>query len=115
MKIKTTMKEVKATSKAVLKINDNKLATLLRYESPTAYTAGTHGWNSDIYRIGSITISTGSRAFGQEVNTELVKEFENKAKELANKLDRLPKNYNGDFKKREMYNLIEEFIEKATK
>ena len=60
MKIKTIMKEVKATSKAVLKINDNKLATLLRYESPTAYTTGTHGWNTRLEHTAGTQIYTES-------------------------------------------------------
>lgn len=113
MKLKTTMKEVKATSRVILKVGYCDLATLLRYESPYAYTAGVYGWNSDIYVFNGVTIVTGYRPFGQSVDYDLVEEFEERARALVDELDRLK--YDGDFKQNKMRELLEEFIKEATK
>ena len=113
MKFKTTMKEVKATSRVILKVGYCDLATLLRYESPYAYTCGVYGWNADIYVFNGVTIVTGYRPFVQNVDYDLVEEFEERARALADELDRLK--YDGDFKQGKMRELIEEFIKETTK
>lgn len=117
MRFKTTMKEVKATSRVILKVGYCDLATLLRYESPYAYTAGVYGWNADIYAFGSAAIVTGYRTFGQSVDYDLVEEYEQRARKLADELDNMPLPFRGisDYKRNKMAELIAEFIEKATK
>lgn len=117
MRFKTTMKEVKATNRVILKVGYCNLATLLRYESPYAYTTGTYGWNADVYAVNGVAIVTGYRPFGQSVDYDLVEEFEERARALADELDRLPHpfKYDGDFKQSKMRELIEEFIKEATK
>lgn len=117
MRFKTTMKEVKATSRIILKVGYCDLVTLLRYESPFAYTSGVYGWNADIYAVNGVTIVTGYRPFGQSVDYDLVEKFEERARALADELDNLPHpfKYDGDFKKSKMLELIEEFIKEATK
>lgn len=113
MRFKTTMKEVKATSRIILKVGYCDLVTLLRYESPFAHTSGVYGWNADIYAVNGVTIVTGYRPFGQSVDYDLVEEFEERARALVDELDRLK--YDGDIKKSKMLELIEEFIKEATK
>lgn len=117
MRFKTTMKEVKATNKVILKVGYCDLATLLRYESPYAYTTGTYGWNADIYVVNGAAIVTGYRPFGQNVDSQLILEYEDRANALANELDNMPLPFRGrsDYKRDKMAELIAEFIEKATK
>ena len=117
MRFKTTMKEVKATSRIILKVGYCDLDTLLRYETPYAYTCGVYGWNADIYAVNGVTIVTGWRPFGQNLDCDLVDEFEERARALADELDNLPQpfKYDGDFKRGKMLELIEEFIKEATK
>lgn len=117
MKLKTTMKEVKATNRVILKVGYCDLVTLLRYESPYAYTCGVYGWNADVYVFNGVTIVTGYRPFGQSVDYNLVEEYEQRARELADELDNMPLPFRGrsDYKRDKMAELIAEFIEKATK
>lgn len=114
MRFKTTMKEVKATNRVILKVGYCNLATLLRYESPYAYTTGAYGWNADVYAVNDVAIVTGYRPFGQNLDCDLVEKFEERARALVDELDKLNK-YDGDFKQGKMRELIEEFIKEATK
>ena len=106
MKLKTTAKEVKRVSKVVLKIRYGYLQTLLKYETPVAYTSGSDGWFSDIYMYAGGTICVGRKPFGQEADSELIDEFENKARKVVDEFG---------YSRERMNNLIESFIEKATK
>lgn len=117
MKLKTTMKEVKATNRVILKVGYCDLVTLLRYESPYAYTCGVYGWNADIYAVNGVAIVTGYRPFGQNVDSELILEYEERANALADELDNIPLPFSGrsDYKRDKMAELITEFIEKATR
>ena len=60
MKFRTTKRDIMGAYNKVISVGYRGLQNLLRYESPVAYTAGTYGWNSDIYEISqTVAISTG--------------------------------------------------------
>ena len=51
--------------------------------TPTYYTAGTYGWDADVYDFGVKAIVTGYRPFGKELDCDKVNEVEKYATEIA--------------------------------
>lgn len=82
MKYRATNKTVKEGYEKVYKIGYCKAQYLLAFESPVAYTAGSYGWNSDIYDFGNIAISTGFRPTGCSVDYEIVNRYEKQAEQI---------------------------------
>ena len=82
MMYRTTTKAVKEGHEKVYKIGYCKAQYLLTFESPVAYTAGAYGWNSDIYDLGSLAISTGFRPTGCNVDYEIVDRYEKQAQRI---------------------------------
>ena len=113
MKLKTTKPNVRKNFVTILTAGYCELQYLLNHCSPFAYSAGSYGWNCDFYQPSSkfsgVCIATGynvDRLGGKRVSYELVKEYEQKARELVNDYAQI--------NKREALNaLIDEFIEKA--
>lgn len=88
MKYETTKKAIMAYYPNVIKVGYCALQTLLKFRSPDAYTASkTYGWRADVYEITPDTvIVTGYAPFGNIVpDYEIIKEYEEKAKELCEK------------------------------
>lgn len=87
MRIKTTTKRIKEnyTNNAIISIGYCDLQTLLKYESPKAYTCGVYGWNYDLYDIDCVAICTGYRGKpqGKSFDYSLVKKYETKAQKIA--------------------------------
>ena len=82
-KMKLTKKDVMGRYNCVC-VGYCELAYLLRYERPIGYTSGVYGWNADIYYLGSQTVLvTGYRPFGKRLDYNVVKEFEDRAREIA--------------------------------
>ena len=113
MKLQTTRSNIRNNFGTVLTAGYCEIQYLLNYCSPFAYSAGVYGWSCDYYtpstKYSGVCIATGyntDRLGGKRVSYELVKEYEQKARELV--LDYPQIN------KREALNaLIDEFIEKA--
>ena len=83
MKKSITFKNVKNTSKVIIKIGYCDAQNLLRCATPYAYNSGVYGWNCDFYNMyGGIVISTGYRAIGEPANYELIKEYDDMAKQV---------------------------------
>lgn len=82
MKFQTTRKAVKGYFSKVISVGYCSLQNLLTYEMPIAYTKGVYGWNADVYAFGDVAIVTGYRPFGDNVDYNLCKEFEERAKAL---------------------------------
>ena len=61
MKVKTTRKQIVATSPRLVSAGYCDLQNLLRPIDPVAYTAGVYGWNFDAYDVDGLTICTGYR------------------------------------------------------
>lgn len=77
MKFKTTAKAVKENYATILRVGYCELQRLLRDENPVAYSAGTYGWNFDLYDVSGVAICTGYRGMpGADVPYEIVKRYE---------------------------------------
>ena len=113
MKLQTTKSNIKRNFCTVLTAGYCEIEYLLNFCNPFAYSAGVYGWNCDFYQPSSkfsgVCIATGyntERLGGKRINYELVKEYEQKARELV--LD-----YSQNNKREALNTLIDEFIEKA--
>ena len=113
MKLKTTKSNIRNNFCTVLTAGYCEIEYLLNYCNPFAYSTGVYGWSCDFYQPSSkfsgVCIATGyntERLGGKRINYELVKEYEQKARELF--LD-----YSQMNKREALNNLIDEFIEKA--
>ena len=112
MKTQTTKKAIKQQFKNdIIKVGYCSLQNLLRYEQPTNYTTRAEGWASDVYKFTNYAISTGYAPFGNIVpDYDLCNKFDNKAREIKSNTI-----LNYYAKKELLYNLINEFIQEATK
>ena len=96
-KIETTKKSVMSSYRCI-SIGYCELDTLLKYESPVAFTCSkTYGWRADVYVFGNVAIVTGYAPFGTHVS--IVQKYEDKAYTINNKED--------------MRKLIDRFIKEA--
>lgn len=110
MKYKTTRKRVMEIIPTVISVGYCDLQALLSYEEPAAFTAGTYGWNADVYNFGYAAIVTGYRPFGNvKPDYELVQRYEQEAKCLIS-------TNRCDTKKKELlHEMITAFIKEACK
>ena len=111
MKFKTTKKDIMNGYAVTIGVSYCGLQTLLRCESPRAYTARREGWCADIYDFGMTAIVTGYAPFGTvRPDCETVRKYEKAAEKIA---------YNYSLKweeqKAQLSVLIREFIEEVTK
>ena len=82
MKYATTKQAILSNYPNVIKVGYCSLQTLLKFHSPSAYTASkTYGWRADVYEITPDTvIVTGYAPFGNIVpDYETIKKYEEKA------------------------------------
>lgn len=88
------------------------LQNLLRYQSASYYTCGVYGWNFDVYTFGDYAITTGYRGMIDNVQKEydsLIREYEDKARELLKEMWKKPY----EELKTEVNNLLKEFLQKV--
>ena len=82
MKYATTKKAILSNYPNVIKVGYCSLQTMLKFHSPSAYTASkTYGWRADVYEITPDTvIVTGYAPFGNIVpDYEIIKKYEEEA------------------------------------
>ena len=110
MKVKTTKKSVKNAFINIYSIGYCNAQNLLQDISPFAYSSGTYGWSCDYYEIEGICISTGYNPIGENVNYDLVRKYDKKAKTILD-------NYNIDYQKRKnkVNKLLTKFINELNK
>ena len=113
MKLQTTKANIKNNFHTVLTVGYCEIEYLLNHCQPFAYSAGSYGWNCDFYqpsfKFSGVCIATGyntDRMGGKRVSYKLVKEYEQKAREVVN-------DYSQINKREVLDTLIDEFIEKA--
>lgn len=110
MAIKMSSRQVIDTFPFTVRIGYCDLYYLLVYQRKVGYTCGTYGWNSDIYFLGDVAISTGYRPFGKRVSYDLIRRYNEEARkiyedrniEFTRKVERLNailKDFLGDAKK----------------
>lgn len=108
MSYKVTSKAVNETHTRVFAASYCSMQNLLKYRSRSAYTAGVYGWNSDIYTIGTVAISTGYRPTGQHIPYDLIRKYETKARAIAEH-----KTYKLETKRAKIDDLIYQLIEEV--
>lgn len=107
IKIKVTQKQIKEGFKNIISVGYCDLQYLLNYKTPTYYTSGIYGWNSDIYVIDNNTvIVTGYRPFGNISNYKIIRKYEEKAEKITHELY----NQSGDKLEHDLNCLLNEFI-----
>lgn len=84
MKLKTTTKAIKSGSARIYQVGYCDLQTLLRSQSPFAYTCGLYGWNYDAYDLGGgVTLCTGYRGMpGARLDYKQADAFEQRARAI---------------------------------
>ena len=109
MKFKTTQKAIKQGYKNVVQVSYCGLQSLLRCESPIAYTTRAEGWGADIYQFGNTAIVTGYAPFGNiRPGYEVNQRYEEKAAKATDGI------YNWQEKKAILAGLIDEYIKEVT-
>lgn len=82
MKVKTTNKALRDAQ--AIKIGYCAMSYLLAYEEPVYYTSGVYGWNSDVYNIDGVIVSTGYRPAGtRRIDYKTIEVYEGMAKDIA--------------------------------
>lgn len=77
-----------------------ELETLLKYESPVAFTCSkNYGWRADVYVFGDVAIVTGYAPFGTRISYDVVQKYEKASYAIHSKED--------------MRKLIDTFIKEA--
>lgn len=105
MKLKTTKKDIKNHYNTILKVGYCNIQTLLKGQDAFAYSCGVYGWSCDYYDIDGVCISTGYNPIGEQVDFDLCRQFEQKAKEVK---------YNTwEQYKQDLNILLDNFIKKA--
>ncbi len=89
MSKKLTKKSITFCFSNIYQLPANAIDYLTWDINPHGHTEGIHGWNADIYIIGSAAVVTGYRPFGQRVDYDIVKTYEEQARQIvqANDLD----------------------------
>ena len=89
MNDKITKKEITNRFNHIYRLPANSIYYLTYDLNRYGHTEGIYGWNADIYIIGSAAVVTGYRPFGQRVDYEIVKTYEDQARQIvqANDLD----------------------------
>lgn len=85
-----------------------QLQTLLRHESPVAYSASSaYGWQCDYYQFDNVYISTGYGPIGKPINNKIIAKYEKAAKKIDEDY------YNCDWEKRkkQFKKLIKRFLD----
>ena len=109
MKFRTTQKAIKSGYVDIIKISYCGLQSLLRCESPIAYTTRAEGWGADIYGFGNTAIVTGYAPFGNiRPGYEVNQRYEEKAAKATEGI------YNWQEKKTILAGLVEEYIKEVT-
>ena len=88
MKLRTTRRNMENNFHKIVRIGYCDAQSLLRYQSPFAYSCGVYGWNGDYYNIDGVLIATGYRSLPNSRNVKCdyntVKEYENRAEKAKN-------------------------------
>jgi len=82
MKLRTTKKEIKENAFNILAVGYCELESLLKYESPFAYSAGVYGWSCDYYQFDGVVISTGYSPIGSRTDYQETRDVNKKASQL---------------------------------
>ena len=105
MKVKTSKKSVKSAFNKIYSIGYCSAESLLDFNNPFAYSAGSYGWSCDYYNIEGVCISTGYNPIGKSIDYDLIKKYEDKAQKI-----RLDYNLDYQVRKKRVNKLLVKFI-----
>lgn len=110
MKIHVTQRTIRNSYSNIISVSYCALQRLLSKKNPDFYTAGTYGWNADVYVISPNTvIVTGYRPFGNcKAGYELCQTYESKAADVAEYYS-----FDPERAKTRLEEMIREFAEEA--
>ena len=80
MKLKTTKKQIKNNFNNIYSFGYCQIQNLVYYKNAFAYSSGSYGWGCDYYEMDNVCLSTGYSPTGIDVNSDLVRKYEDKAK-----------------------------------
>ena len=104
MDLRLRSKDVKNLSGRKFRTGYCSLYHLLRFQERIGYTAGTYGWNYDVYKIDDVIITTGYRGMvGDSIPSEIIRKYE----DLAEKVNR---QCGYDERKVKLKTLLTEFV-----
>ena len=108
MKVKVSKKEIRESGYKIIGIPYCNIQNLLYCENADYYSCGVYGWSCDYYKIEeyNVIISTGYNYIGEVPERELMKKYDEKARNIKYKTDW--KQYKKDHKK-----LLNKFIEEV--
>ena len=104
MKVRVSEREVRKQMSTIVKVGYQGAHYLTIFENCHFYTSGLTGWNSDIYTIWGMALSTGYRPFGN-VEAINLQRWENKAKGVYES-----KKISYSQKEKRIHNLFKEFM-----
>ncbi len=87
MNDKITKKEITNRFDHIYRLPDQSIHYLTWDIKRYGHTEGVDGWNADIYIIGSAAVVTGYRPFGKRVDYEIVKTYEEQARQIVQAID----------------------------
>lgn len=108
MKYKTTKKAIREMGDPVYCVGYANLQNLFRFVDPFAYSTRAEGWACDYYEVNGVIISTGYSPIGKQVEYDLIREYEEKARKICGDYAR-----SYEDQKAAVNALLYEFIEKA--
>ena len=112
MKVRVSARQVRNSYPVIIEVGYCALWNLLTTIDPHFYTAGTYGWNADIYEVDPNTvIVTGYRPFGNYNGNKLADKYNKLAEEVNRKY-----NWTADYSKRveELRNLLTLYVAEVT-
>lgn len=88
MKTRTTKPAVMASHRHAVRIGYGDAQNLLDLFPASGYTAGTYGWNADVYSFGNVAVVTGYRPFGDvRPSYATVRRYDDAADEILRRPD----------------------------
>ena len=87
MSDKITKKEITNRFNHIYRLPANAIHYLTWDIKRYGHIEGIYGWYADIYIIGSAAVVTGYQPFGQRVDYEIVKQYEEQARQIVQAKD----------------------------
>ena len=107
MKTRTTRKAVINSNNNVIHAGAATLSNLLINHDATEYSAGTYGWNFDVYHVFGAAICIGYRNMpGRPAKNDII--FDQRARRILESY-----HFNYDLAYESIENLLKEFIDQA--
>ena len=109
MKFRTTNRKL-TTESVCYRVGYGDILHLMKFHDAVAYTAGTYGWNSDIFHIyGNTYISTGYRPCGYDFHDKwVIHALDRKARDIIS--DTSVKYYECEEKIEKLIDIFKSFI-----